>query len=138
MAVTSQACSHSPRKSVACPVPLPKVTMCIVPLPCWALRGHEDAARLILAQLALAMQRQTRGLLPDAIACAGALRGGGGWEGGLRARPCMPRSDDDTSHGRKAHRSWLGALAATPPHMWKEQGQTARFLLSSQADRGSS
>jgi hypothetical protein len=32
----------------------------------------------------------------------------------------------------------LGASAATPPHMWKERGQPARFLLSSRADRGSS
>ena len=31
-----------------------------------------------------------------------------------------------------------GASAATPPHMWKEQGQPARFLLSSWGDRGSS
>jgi hypothetical protein len=33
---------------------------------------------------------------------------------------------------------WLGASAAAPPHMRKEQGQPARFLLSSRADRGSS
>src|SRR6266849_6783071 len=31
----------------------------------------------------------------------------------------------------------LGASAATLPHMWKERGQPARFLLSSGADRGS-
>jgi hypothetical protein len=33
---------------------------------------------------------------------------------------------------------WLGASAAAPPHLWKEQGQPERFLLSSWADRGSS
>jgi len=33
---------------------------------------------------------------------------------------------------------WLGASAATPPHMWKERGQPARFLLSSRTDRGAS
>ena len=32
----------------------------------------------------------------------------------------------------------LGASAATPPHIWKEQGQPERFLLSSWEDRGSS
>ena len=32
----------------------------------------------------------------------------------------------------------LGASAAAPPHMWKEQGQPARFVLSSWAARGSS
>ena len=37
-----------------------------------------------------------------------------------------------------AYSPWLGASAAAPPHMWKEQGQPARFLLSSWADRGSS
>ena len=31
---------------------------------------------------------------------------------------------------------WLGASAAAPPHMRKEQGQPVRFLLSSWADRG--
>ena len=33
---------------------------------------------------------------------------------------------------------WLGVSAAAPPHMRKEQGQPARFVLSSWADRGSS
>jgi hypothetical protein len=32
----------------------------------------------------------------------------------------------------------LGASAAAPPHIWKEQGQPERFLLSSWEDRGSS
>ena len=32
----------------------------------------------------------------------------------------------------------LGASAAAPPHMWKEQGQPARCVLSSWAARGSS
>jgi hypothetical protein len=32
----------------------------------------------------------------------------------------------------------LGASAAAPPHMWEEQGQPARFVLSSWAARGSS
>ena len=32
----------------------------------------------------------------------------------------------------------LGSSAAAPPHMWKEQGQPARCVLSSWADRGSS
>jgi class 3 adenylate cyclase len=32
----------------------------------------------------------------------------------------------------------VGASAAAPPHIWKEQGQPERFLLSSWADRGSS
>jgi transposase-like protein len=34
--------------------------------------------------------------------------------------------------------AWLGASAAAPPHMRKEQGQPARFLLSSRTDRGAS
>jgi len=32
----------------------------------------------------------------------------------------------------------LGASAAAPPHMWKEQGQPVHCVLSSRADRGSS
>src|SRR6266545_5260665 len=32
----------------------------------------------------------------------------------------------------------LGASAAAPPHMWKEQGQPVCCVLSSRADRGSS
>src|SRR5262249_34185067 len=33
---------------------------------------------------------------------------------------------------------WLGASAATPPHMRKEQGPRGRFVLSWRAARGSS
>jgi hypothetical protein len=33
---------------------------------------------------------------------------------------------------------WLGASAAAPPHIRKEQGQPTRFVLSSRTDRGSS
>jgi len=33
---------------------------------------------------------------------------------------------------------WLGASAAAPPHMRKEQGQRERFVLSWRATRGSS
>jgi HEPN domain-containing protein len=35
-------------------------------------------------------------------------------------------------------KAWLGASAATPPHMQKEQSQPTRIVLSSWADRGSS
>src|SRR5262249_8319571 len=41
---------------------------------------------------------------------------------------------------RSAVRSiaWLGASAATPPHIRKEHAQPTRFVLSSRANRGSS
>src|SRR5262249_10163823 len=60
MAVTSQAYARNPRKRVACPVPFPSVTMCIMPPGPPALLTTAymiTAAQLILAQLAATLQR---------------------------------------------------------------------------------
>jgi len=50
----------------------------------------------------------------------------------LQARPIAGARDERRLLGVACKR-WLGASAAAPPHMWQEQGQPARCVLSSWA-----
>src|SRR6266702_594401 len=52
----------------------------------------------------------------------------------------LPKAEARNERRLEAARcsAWVGASAAAPPHMRKEQGQPARLVLSSWADRGSS
>src|SRR5437870_3504806 len=55
-----------------------------------------------------------------------------------RQAPPIARATQERRLLAVACTPWLGASAATPPHIRKEPGQPTRFLLSSRTDRGSS